>query len=280
MKTNCQVRHASHFEDAKSYDTQKLREHYHVPTVMVPDEVNMVYSMFDRIIAGGAMPVNEKLLLEAPEILRAPHFTSRRELGIINTGGAGTVTVDDKVYKLAHKEGLYIGRGDKKVVFASDDAKNPAMFYFNSATAHTSYPDKVITKKDAVVLDLGSSETCNHRIINRMIVQEVVQTCQLQMGMTELQTGSVWNTMPVHTHDRRMEVYYYFDLPEEQMVCHFMGQPEETRHLWMKNQQAVISPQWSIHSACATASYTFIWGMAGENLDYSDMDGFKTIDIK
>ncbi len=279
MKTTCETRHASHYDDARFYDTETLREHYLVENLFVADEVNMTYSMFDRIIAGGALPVNEALPLEAVPELRAKYFTSRRELGIINIGGPGIVVAGDKTFNMAFKEALYLGRGDRDITFKSVDPKNPARFYFNSATAHTTYPDKLVTKADAVVVELGAMETSNHRIINRIIVQEVVQTCQLQMGMTELQTGSVWNTMPPHTHDRRMEVYLYFEVPEGQMVCHFMGEPQQTRHIWMKNEQAVISPQWSIHSACATSNYTFIWGMCGENLDYGDMDGFPVSEI-
>ncbi|MBP3355855.1 MAG: 5-dehydro-4-deoxy-D-glucuronate isomerase [Rikenellaceae bacterium] len=280
MKTNCQVRYSSHQDDAKHYDTATLRKHYLVENLMVADEVNMVYSMFDRILVGGAVPVKESLPLEAPEVLRADFFTERRELGIINVGGAGQVTVDDKTYDLDYKEGLYVGRGNKKISFASKDAAKPALFYFNSAPAHTAYPDKLVTKKDAVVMELGSLEGSNARTINRIIVKEVLPTCQLQMGMTELKPGSTWNTMPAHTHERRMEVYFYFEVPEDQAVCHFMGEPQETRHIWMHNNQAVISPQWSIHSACATSNYTFIWGMAGENLDYNDMDWCATTDLR
>ncbi len=280
MKTNCQVRYSSHQDDAKHYDTATLRKHYLVENLMVADEVNMVYSMFDRILVGGAAPVKESLPLEAPEVLRADFFTERRELGIINVGGAGQVTVDDKTYDLDYKEGLYVGRGNKKISFASKDAAKPALFYFNSAPAHTAYPDKLVTKKDAVVMELGSLEGSNARTINRIIVKEVLPTCQLQMGMTELKPGSTWNTMPAHTHERRMEVYFYFEVPEDQAVCHFMGEPQETRHIWMHNNQAVISPQWSIHSACATSNYTFIWGMAGENLDYNDMDWCATTDLR
>ncbi len=280
MKTNFEVRYASHQDDAKHYDTDTLRKHYLVERLMVADEVNMVYSMFDRIIAGGAVPVGETLKLEAIDPLRADWFTQRREVGVINTGGVGEIVVGDKSYKLEFKEALYIGRGDREVAFKSLDAKNPAKFYFCSAPAHTSYPDKLITKKDAVVMELGSLEGANHRIINRMLVQEVTQTCQLQMGMTELKPGSTWNTMPAHTHDRRMEVYYYFELPADQVVCHFMGEPQQTRHIFMKGEQAVISPQWSIHSACATAAYTFIWAMCGENLDYNDMTPAPTLELK
>ena len=201
-------------------------------------------------------------------------------MGIINVGGAGTVKAGDKEYRLDYKEALYLGKSDRDITFASDDAARPARFYFNSAPAHAEYPDKKITKADAVVVELGSLEESNHRVINKMIVNQVLPTCQLQMGMTELKPGSVWNTMPAHTHDRRMEAYFYFELPDDQAVCHFMGQPQETRHIWMRNRQAVISPQWSIHSACATHNYTFIWGMAGENMDYGDMDGCATTELK
>lgn len=279
-KVNCEVRYASHQDDAKHYDTETLRKHYLVENVMVADEINMVYSMFDRIIAGGAMPVHEALELTAPEVLRADYFTQRREVGVINVGGAGTVTVGDEKFELDFKEALYISRGNHKVVFESKDASKPAKFYFNSATAHKETHCMKVTKKDAVVMDLGSLEDSNQRTINRLLVSEVVPCCQLQMGMTELKPGSTWNTMPAHTHDRRMEVYFYFELPEDSAVCHFMGQPQETRHIWMHNEQAVISPQWSIHSACATHNYTFIWGMCGENQDYNDMDWCATTDLK
>lgn len=279
-KVNCEVRYASHQDDAKHYDTETLRKHYLVENVMVADEINMVYSMFDRIIAGGAMPVHEALELTAPEVLRADYFTQRREVGVINVGGAGTVTVGDEKFELDFKEALYISRGNHKVVFESKDASKPAKFYFNSATAHKETHCMKVTKKDAVVMDLGSLEDSNQRTINRLLVSEVVPCCQLQMGMTELKPGSTWNTMPAHTHDRRMEVYFYFELPEDAAVCHFMGQPQETRHIWMHNEQAVISPQWSIHSACATHNYTFIWGMCGENQDYNDMDWCATTDLK
>ena len=247
---------------------------------MVPDEINMVYSMFDRIIAGGAVPVKEELLLSAPDILRADWFTQRREVGIINVGGPGTVVVGEESYHLEHKEALYVGRGNRHIVFKSDAAEAPAHFYFCSATAHRETGVKKVSKKDAVVMHLGSLEESNERTINRLLVKEVVPCCQLQMGMTELAPGSTWNTMPAHTHDRRMEVYFYFELPDDAAVCHFMGEPQETRHIWMHNEQAVISPQWSIHSACATRNYTFIWGMCGENDDYNDMDWCATKDLK
>lgn len=280
MKQNFELRYASHPDDAKMYDTEENRDMFLVETVLEADEINMVYTMYDRLIVGGAMPVKESLELTAPEEIRAEHFLDRRELGMFNVGGAGQVVADDQTFDLDFKDALYIGKGVKKIVFKSKDAKNPAKFYFNSAPAHAAYPSKKVTKADAEVRELGSLEGSNHRIINRMLVGQVVPTCQLQMGMTELQTGSTWNTMPPHTHNRRMEAYFYFELPEKDAVCHFMGEPDETRHIWMKNEQAVISPQWSIHSACATHNYTFIWGMAGENVDYDDMDGCSAIDLK
>ena len=272
MRTNYETRYAAHPEDAKGYDTQRLRRDFLIEKIFSTDEVNMVYSMYDRMIVGGAMPVNEALLLEAIDPLKADHFTTRREVGIFNIGGKGIVRVGNDTFELDYKEALYIGRGDYDVTFSSADKNHPAKFYFNSTTAHCQYPCKKITKDNAIVAHMGSLEMSNERNINKMIVNQVLPTCQLQMGMTELLTGSVWNTMPAHTHSRRMEAYFYFELPEDQAVCHLMGEPQETRHIWMKGEQAVLSPEWSIHSAAATHSYTFIWGMGGENLDYSDQD--------
>ena len=236
--------------------------------------------MYDRMVVGGAMPVGEELLLEAIDPLKAPHFTSRREVGIYNVGGRGRVRVGSEEFLLDFKEALYIGRGDRDVVFISDNASQPAKFYFNSTTAHCAYPSRKVTKQEAVVAHMGSLEMSNERNINKMLVNQVLPTCQLQMGMTELAPGSVWNTMPAHTHSRRMEAYFYFELPADQAVCHFMGEPQETRHLWMRGDQAVLSPEWSIHSAAATHNYTFIWGMGGENLDYGDQDFYQITDLK
>lgn len=272
MKTNYEVRYAAHPEDARHYDTARLRRDFLIEQLFVKDEVQMVYSMYDRMVVGGAMPVDEQLPLEAIDPLKARFFTERREVGIYNVGGPGCVKVGDEVFRLDFKEALYIGRGDREVVFMSEDGNRPAKFYFNSATAHCAYPSRKVTKADAVVAHMGALETSNERNINKMLVNQVLPTCQLQMGMTELAPGSVWNTMPAHTHSRRMEAYFYFELPEDQAVCHLMGEPQETRHLWMANEQAVLSPEWSIHSAAATHNYTFIWGMAGENLDYGDQD--------
>ena len=280
MKTNYEVRYASNPIDAKSYDTTRLRKDFLIENVFVKNEVNMVYSMYDRMIVGGAMPVDETLLLEAIDPLKAPFFMTRREMGIFNVGGKGRVIAGDEVFELDYKEALYLGRGDREVKFESCDANHPALFYFNSTTAHCAYPNKKVTKSDAVVAHMGSLEMSNERDINKMLVNQVLPTCQLQMGMTELAPGSVWNTMPAHVHSRRMEAYFYFEVPEEQAVCHFMGEVEETRHIWMKGNQAVLSPEWSIHSAAATHNYTFIWGMGGENLDYGDQDFSKITDLK
>lgn len=281
MKTNYELRYASNPVDAKTYDTSRLRKDFLIETLFVADEVNMVYSMYDRMIVGGAMPAKEKLKLEAIDPLKAPYFTTRREIGIFNVGeGVGVVQVGEEVFELGLKEALYIGSGERDVFFESKDPASPAKFYFNSTTAHQSYPCKKVTKADAISVHMGSLEMSNERTINKMLVNQVLPTCQLQMGMTELATGSVWNTMPAHVHSRRMEAYFYFEVPESQAVCHLMGEPQETRHIWMKGNQAVLSPEWSIHSAAATHNYTFIWGMGGENLDYGDQDFYEITDLK
>lgn len=273
-------RYASHPDDARGYDTERLRREHLIETLFRTDDILLVYTGYDRLIVGGAMPVNGPLELLPIDPLKAPRFLHRRELGIVNVGGKGIVRSGDSAYALDYKEALYLGQSDRNVVFESEDGSRPALFYFNSAPAHRNYPDRKVTKKDAIVVELGSLENSNHRTINKLLVRQVLPTCQLQMGMTELHTGSVWNTMPAHTHNRRMEAYFYFELPEDAAVCHFMGQPDQTRHIWMRNHQAVISPNWSIHSACATHNYTFIWGMAGENMDYDDMDGCAATDLK
>ena len=280
MKTNIEVRYAAHPDDVRHWDTDRLRREHLVSAVFQDNAVTMVYSLYDRMVAGGAKPAGEALKLEPVDAVKAAFFLHRRELGVFNVGGPGRVTAGGAEYALEYKEALYLGCGDREVTFESSDAANPALFYFNSAPAHRNYPDRKVTKKDCITAEMGSAEAANHRIINKMIVREVLETCQLQMGMTELKPGSVWNTMPPHTHGRRMEVYFYFEVPDGSVVCHFMGQPSETRHIWMKNNEAVISPQWSIHSATATSNYTFIWGMAGENLDYGDQDFLKQTDLR
>jgi 4-deoxy-L-threo-5-hexosulose-uronate ketol-isomerase len=280
MKTNIEVRNAAHPDDVKHWDTSRLRREHLVQSLFVDDTVTMVYSLYDRMVAGGAKPVSEPLKLEPVEEVKASFFLHRREMGIFNAGGKGRVKAGDKTFDLDFKEALYIGSGDRDVIFESNDKNNPALFYFNSTPAHRNCPDKKVTKKDAVIAEMGSMEAANHRVINKMIVSQVMESCQLQMGMTELKPGSVWNTMPPHTHSRRMEVYFYFEVPDGNAICHFMGEPTETRHIWMKNNEAVISPQWSIHAATATSNYTFIWGMGGENLDYGDQDFFKQTDLR
>jgi len=279
MSINYSERYAVHPADGQTYNTARLRENFLVGGLFKPGEINLVYSQIDRFIVGGACPADQPLPLESIDVLKAEHFLDRRELGAINVGGAGRITVDGTAYELAYKEALYVGAGARDVVFESNDPANPAKFYLNSATAHHSYPVKKVGLDDAIKVELGALETSNHRIINKLLVNGVVETCQLQMGMTELKPGSVWNTMPAHTHSRRMEAYFYFEVPEGQAVCHFMGTPDEPRHIWMANEQAVISPTWSMHSGAGTSNYTFIWGMAGENLDYDDMDKINPTDF-
>ena len=281
-QTNYEVRYAHHPEDVKHYDTERLRKEFLIEKVFSPGEVNWVYSMYDRFMQGGAQPTTEPLRLEAIAPLKVDHFLHNRELGIINIGGDGIVTVDGKKYELGFKEALYVGRGDYEVTFASKDAAKPAKFYMNSATAHQAYPVKKVSMKDANVINAGKAEDSNLCTINQLIIDGVagVHTCQLQMGLTELKPGSVWNTMPAHTHLRRMETYLYFSVPEGQKICHLMGEPQETRPIWLNNEQAVISPQWSIHCAAGTSNYMFIWGMAGENLEYTDMQVVKIPELR
>jgi 4-deoxy-L-threo-5-hexosulose-uronate ketol-isomerase len=279
MTTRYDVRYAVHKDDYKGYDTRRLRENFLVADLFVPDEIHLTYTHYDRIIVGGALPAGKPLSLEPVDALKAAYFLERREMGVINVGGTGTVTVDGQVYELAYKEALYIGRGGEKVEFASVDKSRPAKFYFNSTPAHAAYPTKKVGRENAEVVELGAPETANARTLRKLLVNNIIQTCQLQMGMTELKTGSVWNTMPPHTHSRRMEVYFYFEVPEDQAVCHFMGPAEETRHIWVHNEQAVVSPPWSMHCGAGTSNYIFIWGMAGENLDYGDMDFHKPTEL-
>lgn len=287
-----ELRTASSPKDAKHYDTDRLREEFLVEDLFVPNEIRLVYSHIDRIIFGGAMPVSETLVLEAGDELRAEYFLERRELGLINIGGDGTVTADGIEYEIDSRDGLYLGRGIREVSFASKNPDNPAKFYMCSGPAHRSCPTKRILKDkkaefeyDVEILpenkkELGTLEDSNHRTINKYILPGQVESCQLEMGMTHLEPGSVWNTMPCHTHDRRMEVYLYFDLPEDAFVMHYMGEPDETRHLVVRNEQAVISPSWSIHSGAGSRNYTFIWGMVGENQDFDDMDEVRMQDIR
>ena len=289
-QVNYKVQTACHPQDVKHYDTELLRSRFMMDKVMAPDEINVTYTLYDRLIYGGAMPVNKTLKLEVfrelgPEIT---YFLERRELGVINIGGEGIVTVDGKEYTLKFKDALYVGRGKQKVTFKSKDSSNPAKFYINSATAHKEYKTQLITidgRKGSLKANsfaAGKLEESNDRVINQLIVNNVLEEgpCQLQMGLTELKPGSVWNTMPAHTHSRRVEAYFYFNVPEGNAICHFMGEPQEERVVWMQNEQAIMSPEWSIHAAAGTSNYMFIWGMAGENLDYGDMDKIKYTEMR
>ena len=280
MSTDYEVRFAVHEDHYKGMNTQTLRKHFLIESLFVADTVQLTYTHYERFVVGGVYPVSKAVSLGTIDAVKTDFLLARRELGAINIGGAGRIIVDDLAHEVGHKEALYVGSGDRDVVFESIDAKKPAKFYINSAPAHQNLPTVKVSVDDAEELHLGAVETSNKRVIRKLLVNSVVKTCQLQMGMTELLDGSVWNTMPCHIHDRRMEAYFYFDLPENQSVCHFMGPQDETRHLWLSNEQAVVSPPWSMHCGTATASYTFIWGMAGENLDYDDMDKFQPSDLR
>ncbi len=284
LRTACSPR------DEKYYDTKRLREEFLIDDLFLPDDIKLVYSHIDRIITGSATPVRGRLTLMAGDELRAEYFLQRREMGVINIGGDGIIEVDGKAYEVSYKDGMYIGMGKRDVVFSSKDEKNPAKFYLNSAPAHMTYPTVLIKREgtpseDVVIIkeenkkELGALESANHRVINKYILPGQVESCQLEMGMTELKPGSVWNTMPCHTHDRRMEVYMYFGIPSDAYVLHLMGEPKETRHIIVRNEQAVISPSWSIHSGAGTQAYTFIWGMVGENQDFDDMDNLANEEL-
>lgn len=286
-----EVRTAASPRDVKHYTTERLREEFLISGLFAENKIQLVYSHNDRVIVGGAYPMGEELKLEAGKELSAEYFLERRELGIINIGGAGEVIVDGKVYQVGFKEGMYIGMGSKDISFRSTDDSNPSKFYLNSAPAHTTYKtvlikpegssdDETVIIKNENKVELGSLEESNHRTICKYILPGQVESCQLVMGMTKLEPGSVWNTMPCHTHDRRMEVYLYFEMKEDAFVMHYMGRPEETRHLVVRNEEAVISPSWSIHAGSGSRAYTFIWGMLGENQEFSDMDNVSNSDLK
>lgn len=292
---NYTVQTACHPKDVKTYDTERLREAFIMEKVMAADEINLTYTLYDRMIYGGAMPVNKTLSLKTFVELKAEHFLDRRELGVINVGGPGIVTVDGKEYPMIFKEGLYVGCGKKEVTFRSVDPSNPAKFYINSTPAYKEYVTQLITtdkkadpQKYAIAKSdhYGKMEDSNDRIVNQLIVSSVLSrvkgggTCQLQMGLTELKPGSVWNTMPAHTHTRRMENYFYFCVPAGNAICHLMGEPKEERLVWLHNEQAITSPEWSIHAAAGTSNYMFIWGMGGENLDYGDKDEIPYIEMR
>lgn len=284
ISTQAQCRYsiltACHPGDVKGYDTEKLRSRFMMPEVMTEDVITLTYSMYDRLIYGGVKPVKKIVKLETIDPLKAKYFLERRELGVINTGGPGIVTVDGKDYELNFKDALYVGKGNQNITFRSKDASEPAKFYINSTRAHHSYKTQLVTidgRKGSIKANriaAGTMEESNDRVINQLIVNNVLEEgpCELQMGLTELKPGSVWNTMPAHTHSRRVEAYYYFNVPEGNRICHIMGEPQENRLIWLDNEQAIISPEWSIHCAAGTGNYMFIWGMGGENLDYGDMD--------
>ncbi|MDB5029381.1 5-dehydro-4-deoxy-D-glucuronate isomerase [Mucilaginibacter sp.] len=269
-----------HPGDFKSYQTAVIRERFLLDGIVKQNEINCVYTHYDRMIVGVANPVDKQLELENYPNLKAEYFLQRREIGIINVAGDGEVIADGQVYTVNKLDCLYIGKGVKSVKFSSKDKVNPAVFYMLSCPAHVNYPTTLLTNEKAVKVNAGDASTANSRTINKYIHSAGIQSCQLVMGLTILAEGSVWNTMPAHVHDRRMEAYFYFDVPKGQRVFHYMGEGEETRHILVDNYEAVVSPPWSIHSGSGTASYSFIWGMAGENLDYTDMDVFDIGDIK
>ncbi|HKN04303.1 MAG TPA: 5-dehydro-4-deoxy-D-glucuronate isomerase [Buttiauxella sp.] len=276
------IRQSIHSDHAKTLDTAGLRKEFLIETIFTADQYTMTYSHIDRIIVGGVMPVTRTVSVggEVGKQLGVSYFLERRELGVINIGGQGTITVDGTCFEIGTRDGLYVGKGAKEVVFASIDPANPARFYYNCAPAHTAYPTKRVTPADVSPVTLGDSVTSNRRTINKYFVPDVLETCQLSMGLTQLEPGNLWNTMPCHTHERRMEVYFYFGLEQDSCVFHMMGQPQETRHIVMQNEQAVISPSWSIHSGVGTRAYTFIWGMVGENQVFDDMDHVKVGDLR
>ena len=274
------VRQPSNSQDAKHYTTERLREEYLIEKIFEADEAVFTYSHFDRIIAGGVMPVHKAVELTGSKEMAAQYFLERREMGCINIGGKGAITVDGQTYDLNQYDGLYVGMGAKEISLTSADPENPAKFYINTCPAHKTYPTVKIDIDKANKRPLGSAETCNKRVINQYIHPAVMQSCQLCMGMTQLAPGSNWNSMPCHTHERRMEVYFYFDLKDNNVLFHMMGEPQETRHIVMHNEQAVISPSWSIHTGVGTSNYTFIWGMCGENQEFDDMDNIDPIDLR
>lgn len=278
------IRYSVNQRDFKRYTTDEVRSEFLIENLYRPDEVTAVYSHVDRMVTLGCMPVKETVPLDKGidvwKNFGTSYFLERREIGIFNIGGAGNITVDGREYSLGYKDCLYITRGAKEVLFKSGSADAPAKFYMVSAPAHCSYETRLITIAQAAKKPLGAMETSNKRVINQFIHPDVLKTCQLSMGMTILEPGSVWNTMPAHTHERRMEIYMYFEIPQDNVVFHFMGEGDETRHIVMQNGQAVISPSWSIHSGAGTSNYTFIWAMGGENQAFDDMDAIPTTDLR
>lgn len=274
-----QIKYAVHPTDVKTYDTTRLRQEFHTSSLMKENEIQLVYTHYDRFIYGGITPTEKPLSLGTYEELKSDYFLQRRELGVMNVGGKGKISVDGEAYHLDKLDVLYIGKGKKTLVFESEDSNVPAKFYLNSTPAHMEYPTVLAKQSDANVVELGSQTTANERTIFQYIHEEGIQSCQLVMGHTELKHGNIWNTFPPHTHERRMEVYFYFDVPKDQVVLHLMGQPQETRHLILKNEDAAVSPPWSIHSGAGTSNYKFIWGMGGENKAFTDMDGVPLTEV-
>ncbi|WP_315817264.1 5-dehydro-4-deoxy-D-glucuronate isomerase [Paraflavitalea speifideaquila] len=275
-----EIRFQNSPKETSRMNTKELRENFHIPALMQDDRVQLVYSHYDRVIVGGVKPFSKAVELPNHTELRAEYFLERRELGIINVGGNGAVEADGVKYELSKLDCLYLGKGVKQVSFASDDKHAPAVFYLLSSPAHASYPTRKLTKEEASPTEMGDQTTANRRTIYKYIHADGIKSCQLVMGLTVLASGSVWNTMPAHVHTRRMEAYFYFDIPEQHRVFHFMGEPTETRHLLIANHEAIVSPPWSIHSGCGTSNYSFIWGMAGENYVYTDMDAVAIADIR
>ena len=278
------IRYSANQKDVKRYTTQELRDEFLITGLYQPDRVVAVYSHVDRMVTFGCMPVTKEVSLDEGIDVYANFGTNyilqRREIGIFNIGGKGSIKVDGTVYELGYKDCLYITMGAKEVLFSSENGEAPAKFYMVSAPAHTAYETKLLTLADAAKRPLGDATTSNKRVINQFIHPDVLKTCQLCMGMTVLEPGSVWNTMPAHTQERRMEIYTYFEVPEDQVVFHFMGEGDETRHIVMHNEDAVISPSWSIHAGAGTSNYTFIWAMGGENQEFDDMDHIQTPDLR
>ena len=274
------VIHSVHPEDFSNYDTKKIRENFLLENLVQPDKIECVYTHYDRMIIGAANPVDQALQLGTYEQLKADHFLSRREIGIINIAGNGYVTVDGEKFELEKQDCLYIGKGKEKIIFSSINKSSAAKFIFFSCPAHQEFPTRLMKPAEALPAEMGSLDNNNHRVINKYIHNDGIQSCQLVLGVTNFKKGSIWNTMPPHLHDRRMESYFYFDLAEGQRVIHFMGEPNETRHIFLNNDQAILSPPWSIHSGVATANYSFIWAMAGENKVFTDMDPVPVQSLK
>lgn len=274
------ILHGVHPDDFRTYDTATIRKNFLLENLAENNRANFIYTHYDRMIVGIVKPGTQAITLETDENLRSDYFLERREVGIINVGGDGEIIVDGKAHLLKKLDCLYVGKGVKDVQFKTKEPESPAIYFLLSAPAHMAHPTILMDSASSSKVDLGSTQTANQRTIYKYIHKDGIQSCQLVMGLTVLHTGSVWNTMPAHTHDRRMEVYFYFDVPEDQRVFHYMGQPTETRHILIGNHQAVVSPPWSIHSGSGTTNYSFIWGMAGENMEFTDMDAVQIRDLR